>query len=484
VNPQDFYVEVPTGVGFCMGVNYTLTKDIGMFVEDIFGKGYGEENDWCQRAIQKGYKNFLVPNLFVYHKHGGSFSAEEKQALLKVNAVKLLDRHPNYGKDVQEYIQKDPHKTLRHLLVLLASNKTTPLHLIFDHDLGGGANIYAKELVETYVKEEKNVLLVKYDYYTNCFKLFHNYKDYEFAFKITSLEELQTLLFKLNIGEIFLNSLVSFKNSEEILHYIHTLVKEKEAQLILPMHDFYTLCPSYTLLNEEGKYCNIPSLETCKSCMKNNMQEWQNFYDGEVDMPKWRELWFKLLIQSDAILCFSHSSKEIVLKAYPDLNKETVKVIPHQVKSLAPVTLEKNTTDTITIGVLGAINYAKGSQVIRQLVQMIERDKLNMKIVIIGEMTEAIKSKHFHMTGRYNRDELPQMIKDEKIDIFMIPSIWPETFSYTSQEIMMMEIPLVVFDIGAPAERVKKYSKGYIIDEISVDAALNKIYEIAPISSL
>jgi len=39
----------------------------------------------------------------------------------------------------------------------------------------------------------------------------------------------------------------------------------------------------------------------------------------------------------------------------------------------------------------------------------------------------------------------------------------------------MMELPLMVFDLGAPAERVKKYDKGYIIDEISAKAVLKKI---------
>jgi len=477
-NPQNFYAEVPTGVGFCMGINYILTQDIGMFVEDTFGKGYGEENDWCQRAIKEGYKNLIVPNLFVYHKHGGSFSAEEKQALLKVNAVKLLDRHPNYGKDVTAYIKENPHATLRHLLVLFASNKTTPLHLIFDHDLGGGANIYADELIETYREEEKNILRIKYDYYTNCFKIFHSYKMYEFAFKISSLEELQTLLSKLHVKEVFLNSLVSFKNSGEILHYIHTLVDDKKVRLILPMHDFYALCPSYTLLNEEGKYCNIPSLETCKSCMQNNMQEWRNFYDGEVDMPQWRETWYKLLNQSNNILCFSHSSKEIVLKAYPSLAEEKVEVIPHKVKSLAPVILEENTTDSITIGILGAINYAKGAQIIKQLMQTIDRDNLNIKIVVIGEITELIRSAKFTSTGRYERNDLPNIIHNHHIDIFLIPSVWPETFSYTTQEVMMMEMPLMVFNLGAPAERVKNYSQGYVIDEVSSNAVLETIVKI------
>jgi len=483
VKAENFYEAVPTGVGFCMGVNYTLTKKIGMFVEDTFGKGYGEENDWCQRAIKEGYTNYLVPNLYVYHKHGGSFSAEEKAKLLKENAVKLLSRHPNYGKDVHTYIQKDPHKTLRSILVLMAANKKVGTHLIFDHDLGGGANIYAQELIETYTKRRHNTLYIKYDYYTHTFKLFHTYKKYRYSFKINSLDELKVLLSELQIKEIFLNTLVSYQHSLEMVEYLSSLSHTIDAPLTIPIHDYYALCPSYTLLNDKGNYCQVPDLEECKKCMSQNTQEWRNYHSDTVNMPLWRVQWLNLLTQSQNILCFSNASKDILLKAYPTLPPTSIQVIPHQVKPLPPVILNPNAKKTITVGILGAINYAKGSKIIKHLIQTIERDNLDIEVVLVGEMSENIKSTHFRSTGRYKREDLPDIILHESIDMFIIPSIWPETFSYTSQEIMMMEMPLMVFNIGAPAERVKEYSKGYIIDDINVDTVLKKIYEIVPIST-
>lgn len=81
IRPQ--YPAMPTGVGFCMGMNLKAIQEVGLLDEENFGKGYGEENDWCQRAIAAGYENVHVDNLFVYHKHGGSFPSEEKQRLLK-----------------------------------------------------------------------------------------------------------------------------------------------------------------------------------------------------------------------------------------------------------------------------------------------------------------------------------------------------------------------------------------------------------------
>ena len=480
INPEDFYAEVPTGVGFCMGVNYTLAQKIGLFAEDTFGKGYGEENDWCQRAIKEGYKNLIVPNLFVYHKHGGSFSAEEKQKLLEKNAITLLERHPNYGKDVNTYIEQNPHETLRHLLVLRASNTTHPIHLMFDHSLGGGANHYADERLEKYLSEEKNILLVKYDFYSACYTLRHRYKQYDFSFKITEFELLTAFIDTLDITELFINNLVSYKTPKKILTYLTHLAENKNIHTIVPIHDMYMICPSYNLLNEKGHYCDVPSLETCKTCMLSNMQEWRNFYEEEVDIKAWREIWGNLLEKSTEILCFSNSSKEIFQKAYPNIEEAKLQVIPHTVEGISPVIVQKETNKTTkTIGVLGAINYVKGASIIKQMVEIIDRDNLDINIVVIGEITEPIKSKYFHTTGRYNRDDLPQIIQEHQIDIFLIPSVWPETFSYTTQEIMMMELPLMVFDLGAPAERVSQYSKGYIINEVSATAVLQKITEIS-----
>ena len=477
VNPDSFYTAVPTGVGFCMGVNATVAKEIGMFAEDTFGKGYGEENDWCQRAIKAGYTNLIVPNLFVYHKHGGSFSAEEKQKLLQKNIVTLNQRHPNYGADVNAYIEQNPHKTLRELLVLKASSAQIPLMLILDHSLGGGANIYTHEKIKKELEKNKNILLLNYDFYSHCFTLTHYYKNDVHRFKITPFEALKSFIRYFDINEIFINNLVSFKNPLEILSWIEELVQSSKAKLVVPIHDFYPLCPSYNLLNEKGVYCEVPSLETCKSCMSKNMQEWRNFYSGpEVDMLLWRKRWENILSLSSEILLFSHASKEIFLKAYPAIEDDKIKLIPHTVEGIIPLNLQKDPNKTTTtIGILGAIDYIKGSEIIKQMVQIIERDQLDIDVVVIGEISEPIKSKHFKVTGRYEREYLPAIIQEQQVDIFLIPSIWPETFSYTTQEIMMMELPLMVFNHGAPAERVKKYNKGYIVEEISAEAVLATI---------
>jgi len=59
--------------------------------------------------------------------------------------------------------------------------------------------------------------------------------------------------------------------------------------------------------------------------------------------------------------------------------------------------------------------------------------------------------------------------------MFLFPSVWPETFSYVTSELMALEVPLACFDLGAPAERVRDYAQGLVVSRIEAAAALEEI---------
>jgi hypothetical protein len=62
--------EIPTGVGFCLFIRRGCLDDVGFFDEQRFGRGYGEENDFCLRASARGWVNRLCADVFVYHAGG------------------------------------------------------------------------------------------------------------------------------------------------------------------------------------------------------------------------------------------------------------------------------------------------------------------------------------------------------------------------------------------------------------------------------
>ena len=106
-------VEIPTGVGFCMYLRRAAIDDVGVFDEDAFGRGYGEENDWCLRATKKGWKHLLCADLFVYHAGGASFGDEASDYQANALAV-ISERYPDYERQIAAFIEADPIEPARY----------------------------------------------------------------------------------------------------------------------------------------------------------------------------------------------------------------------------------------------------------------------------------------------------------------------------------------------------------------------------------
>ncbi len=88
------YTEIPTGVGFCMLLRHEVLELIGAF-DPAYGRGYNEENDWCQRAQNLGFFVARANHAFVFHEGEVSFAGERKE-LDVVNSRRLHARYPHY----------------------------------------------------------------------------------------------------------------------------------------------------------------------------------------------------------------------------------------------------------------------------------------------------------------------------------------------------------------------------------------------------
>ena len=67
------YPEIPSAHGFCMYIKRSVLNLVGFFDEEKFGKGYGEEVDFSFRCLEKGYKNVLCDDAYVFHSGAASF---------------------------------------------------------------------------------------------------------------------------------------------------------------------------------------------------------------------------------------------------------------------------------------------------------------------------------------------------------------------------------------------------------------------------
>ena len=100
-------IELPTGVGFCMALNRRFLDAIGGF-DPRFGRGYGEEVDWCQKASALGGRHVATPNLFVGHDGGASFGGPERARRTR-RATQLLNaRYPGFAPAARRWQETDP----------------------------------------------------------------------------------------------------------------------------------------------------------------------------------------------------------------------------------------------------------------------------------------------------------------------------------------------------------------------------------------
>jgi len=110
------YPDIPTAVGFCLAISRHALDRIGLFDEDLFGRGYGEENDLCMRAQAVGMRNVLCDDVYVVHLGGRSFGPLGLKPG-EDSMQRLLSRHPDYLSQVQAFIAADPLAPRRQAIV-------------------------------------------------------------------------------------------------------------------------------------------------------------------------------------------------------------------------------------------------------------------------------------------------------------------------------------------------------------------------------
>lgn len=105
--PRPAYPRLPTAVGFCMYLRRACLDRVGDFDAQTFGKGYGEENDWCMRASAAGWTHRLCDDAFVAHQGQASFGPIGLKPD-ESSMQRLLGLHPEYLDTVMAFIRDDP----------------------------------------------------------------------------------------------------------------------------------------------------------------------------------------------------------------------------------------------------------------------------------------------------------------------------------------------------------------------------------------
>ena len=113
--------------------------------------------------------------------------------------------------------------------------------------------------------------------------------------------------------------------------------------------------------------------------------------------------------------------------------------------------------ERIKVVVVGAISIIKGYNVLLSSAIYSKRNKLPIDFVLMGYSMDDDKliQNGVYVTGKYREKDSKSTLESLNPSIVWLPSIWPETYSYTLSIVFESGLPLMAFDIGAIASRVR-----------------------------
>ena len=448
-------VDVPTGVGFCMYIRRECLNELGYFDVETFGKGYGEENDFCQRAIKAGWKNRFALDTFVQHTGNVSFGDEHNE--LKHAALgKLLKRHPQYDGDVQKHIADDPAKPAR-VRTWLASLRFSqqPITIHVCHNRGGGTMRFVEELSQSIANQSHSLVLmpsIKKPGFLSLNRL-HANKDglaqeeseYALYFDIQNQRELlEDVLTQLPLAGFHFHHMIGLPD------WVMSLPKALQQPWLVTLHDYYYIDESISLTDNGGQYIGDKPFQT---------------------QSGWIEKFRPLLNDAVACLAPSKACRTLHEAHFPAANivtqyHEDGQYLQHANFKVAGI---KPDSKPLKVAVIGALSKIKGADLLEQAAQLCAKQGIEIEFELIGYgYRSLLKKPHANLTvtGRYHEHELVDSLRqrhaDGELDFVWFTALWPETYSYTLSAVIAAELPVLAPDIGAFPERLFGRSQSWI----------------------
>ncbi|MDR0224929.1 MAG: methyltransferase domain-containing protein [Burkholderiaceae bacterium] len=441
-------VDVPTGVGFCMYIRRDCLDAVGLFDTEHFGKGYGEENDFCQRAAAAGWRNLHLLDTFVLHTGGVSFG-ESKSPRERAAMETLRKLHPRYEADVMAFVQADPARTARLALDvarLQAEAARQPVVLSVLHDRAGGTVRHVRELAAHLQGKAVFLTLSPAPAGTVVLRRAEEAEGFELAFRVADqMEELLQALRQLGVAHV---------------HYQH-LLGHDQTVLDLPArlgvdydvtaHDFYAYCKNISLTGSDNRYIPQPRAGECGCCEAMDTAP----YAGNV--AQWRHRNVLLLNNARHVLAPSQDTAGRIAGFAPGARVQAVAHtdLPEQLP--APSARALAASAPLKIVVLGAMSAIKGADVLEAVALEAAKRGAPVEFHLFGYGYRSLQTQpraHLTVHGAYKEEELPQLLQWLQPDLAWFPAQWPETYSYTLSACLEAGLPVVAPDIGAFPERL------------------------------
>jgi len=454
----DQSVELPTSVGFCMYIRRQCVQQVGFFDVENFGKGYGEENDFCVRARQAGWVHLHALDTFV--RHAGGISFGQSKSTRELQALETLRRlHPHYESDVLTYVQSDPARSARLMIDLariVASNRPVILNVI--HNREGGTLRHIQELAQAFSAQATFLSLTPAPEGVKL-RLEGPHENFALHFSLPAQETLfiQTLR-QLQVGHIHFHHLLGQVPG------IAELPNRLGISHDFTAHDYYSYCPQISLTDHTDRYCGERGLQQCHQCLKRNPAP-----DGE-SIESWRARHAQLLSQARYVIAPSSDAAQRLQRFVPTA---CIEVVPHAKLNEKPVVYPQpeprqlSSSEPLKIVVLGALSRIKGADTLEEVALLATRQNVPVEFHLLGFAYRNLHTQpkaRLTVHGGYDDKDLPLLLQWLKPDAVWFPAVWPETYSYTLSAALESGLPVIAPNIGAFAERLQSRDWTWLCD--------------------
>lgn len=441
-------LDVPTGVGFCMYIRRAALDEIGFFDVDQFGKGYGEENDFCIRAQKKGWRNLHAMDTFVHHRGGVSFG-QEKKARERAAMATLRRLHPGYEAQVVKFLHDDPPLLARTAVDMarLRADRL-PIVLAVSHDRGGGTARHIHELAAHLKRQARFLVLRPAAGKRVSLKLADEREGFELAFRLPQQgDALVAVLRTMGVRHVHFHHLLGHDP------FVTRLPDLLATRHDFTVHDYYTWCMQTTLTGADRGYCGEEGDGQCQQCRQRNpvahhesIPHWRRRHVAFLNAAR-----FVLVPSRDAMARLRRMAPSAALRWVPHTDLDLAQTLP----SPRPAVLTDDRP--LRIAVIGSLSTIKGADRLEHVAIAAQRREAPLVFHLLGAAYRSLKvapRASLTVHGPYVDRELPTLLRQLNPDLVWFPAQWPETYSYTLSACLQGGWPVVAPDIGAFAQRL------------------------------